>query len=882
MPEAFHLLSVNQTLDILNTSREGLTSSEAKARLSKYGYNEIQEKRKKTDIEIFIDQFKSFLIIILIVAVILSFAFGEYIDGILILLIIFLNAFLGFIQTKKAEEAITALKKLTVPVVKVLRDKEVKSISSRELVPGDIVILDTGDKVPADCRIISQINLKVDESVLTGESIPVPKSSEQMKSPQPIQNQSNMLFMGTSVVYGRCEAVVVSTGMNTEFGKIALSIQQGEETTPLQRKLDEFGKFIGKVFLFICFTVFILGLINGIEFITIAITAISLAVAAVPEGLLASITIALSLGVATMAKHKAIVRKLTAVEGLGSVTVICTDKTGTLTVNEMTVKRIWNIGKEYSVTGEGYKKEGKILFKGKEIDKLPEELKLTLKSGLYCNNAFINGEPVGDPTEIALLLSAHKAGLEDDRSEKNRLDEIQFDSERKMMSVLYKYDKSKNVIWTKGATEKVLERCTYIMKEGKIVKLTNQHKKMILNKEREYASSSFRVLAFAMKITSSNKIVEDNLVFLGIQAMIDPPRPEVKHAIATCKKAGIDVIMITGDHKETAIAIGKELGIMDKGIAITGTELDNISDTELKRLISKIKIFARASPEHKVRITKILKENGEIVAMTGDGINDAPALKAADVGVAMGQTGTDVTREVADLVISDDNFATIVNAVEQGRGIYENIRKTIAFLLSGNIAEVFIIFLAILMGLPLPLVAIQILWINLVTDGLPALALSVDPISKEVMNRKPRSPKEDITSGLEIYLIHYPIILTFFSLASFIYILESSNDLIRAQTVVFTLVVFFELFQSFACRSLEKPVGKEILKNRYLLVAALAALILQMLILYFEPMQILFGTKSLTILELVAIISLSLVGFLYIELAKYLKSKNIQQQLKVS
>ncbi|MEM4133622.1 MAG: cation-translocating P-type ATPase [Candidatus Micrarchaeia archaeon] len=882
MTEAYHLLSVNQTLNTLNTSKEGLTSSEAKARLSKYGYNEIQEKRKKTDIEIFIDQFKSFLIIILIVAVILSFAFGEYIDGILILLIIFLNAFLGFVQTKKAEEAIAALKKLTVPVVKVLRDKEVKNISSRELVPGDIVILDTGDKVPADCRIISQINLKVDESVLTGESIPVSKSSEQIKSPQPIQNQSNMLFMGTSIVYGRCEAVVVSTGMNTEFGKIALSIQQGEEITPLQRKLDEFGKFIGKVFLFICFTVFILGLINGIEFITIAITAISLAVAAVPEGLLASITIALSLGVATMAKHKAIVRKLTAVEGLGSVTVICTDKTGTLTVNEMTVKRIWNIDKEYNVTGEGYKKEGKILINDKEIDKLPEELKLTLKSGLYCNNSFINGEPVGDPTEIALLLSAYKAGLEDDRSEKNRLDEIQFDSERKMMSVLYKYDKSKNIIWTKGATEKVLERCAYVMKEGKIVKLTNQHKKAILNKEKEYASLSFRVLAFAMKITSSNKIVEDKLVFLGLQAMIDPPRPEVKNAIATCKKAGIDVIMITGDHKETAIAIGKELGIMDNGLAITGAELDKISDSELKKLMPNIKIFARASPEHKVRITKILKENGEIVAMTGDGINDAPALKAADVGVAMGQTGTDVTREVADLVISDDNFATIVNAVEQGRGIYENIRKTIAFLLSGNIAEVFIIFLAILIGLPLPLVAIQILWINLVTDGLPALALSVDPISKEVMNRKPRSPKEDITSGLEIYLIHYPIILTFFSLVSFIYVLESSNDLVKAQTIVFTLVVFFEMFQSFACRSLEKPVGKEILKNRYLLLAAVAALVLQMSILYFEPMQMLFGTKSLTALELVAIVSVSLVGFLYIELTKSLKSKEVQRQLNKS
>ncbi|MCX8202306.1 MAG: cation-translocating P-type ATPase [Candidatus Micrarchaeota archaeon] len=872
MVEAHHLLSVNETFRILNTSKKGLSSSEAKSRLSKYGFNEIQEKRKKSDIEIFIDQFRSFLILILIAATILSFAFGEYIDAVLISLIILLNASLGFIQAKKAEEAVAALKKLTVPTVKVLRDGEVKTVSSREIVPGDIVILDTGDRVPADCRIISHINLKVDESVLTGESVPISKTSDQLKSPQPIQNQSNMVFMGTSIVYGRCEAVVVTTGMNTEFGKIALSIQQGEEITPLQKKLDDFGKFIGKVFLFICGVVFVIGLINGMEFITISLTAISLAVAAVPEGLLASITIALSLGVSTMAKHKAIVRKLTAVEGLGSVTVICTDKTGTLTVNEMTVKRIWTMDKEYSLTGEGYKKDGKILFRNKEIKQIPKDLELTLKSGLYCNNAFVNGDPIGDPTEIALIISARKAGLEDKRPDAARLDEIQFDSERKMMSVLYKED-SRNTIWVKGATERVINRCRYVMKEGRLVRLTDSYKKKILEKEKEYASSSFRVLAFAMKSTTSNKIVENNLVFLGMQAMIDPPRPEVKDAIATCKKAGIDVIMITGDHKETAIAIGKELGILNNGLAITGAELDAMSDSELKEKISDVKVFARVSPEHKVRITRILKEKGHIVAMTGDGINDAPALKAADIGVAMGQTGTDVTREVADLVIADDNFATIVKAVEQGRGIYDNIKKTVAFLLSGNIAEILIIFLAVLIGLPLPLVAIQILWINLVTDGLPALALAVDPISRDVMNKKPRNPKEDITYNLDIYLIHYPIILTFFSLLVFIYFLQTSDNLAKAQTATFTLVVLFEIFQSFACRSLDAPVGREFANNKYLLIAAGVAFVLQMFILYFEPMQILFDTRPLTISELMALIGISLIGFAYIEFAKYKAKK---------
>ena len=872
MREPYQILSAREAMESLETSARGLKSSEAKERLAENGYNELHEKKKKSDFDLFVDQFKSFLILILVVAVILSFAFGEYVDAVLILAIILLNSFLGYVQTKKAEEAIRALKKLTIPTVKVVRDGDIKTISSRELVPGDFVVLNTGDRVPADCRIVSQINLKVDESILTGESHPVSKISDAIKGKQPIQNQANMLFMGTSVVYGRCEAIVVSTGMSTEFGKIALSIQAEEDVTPLQKKLDKFGQFIGLVFLAICAVVFLLGLANGIELITIALTAISLAVAAVPEGLLASITIALSLGVNKMAKHNAIVRKLTAVEGLGSVTTICTDKTGTLTVNEMTVKKLWNYGKEYSFTGEGYKGEGKILLNGKEV-KVNRDLALSLEAGSYCNDAFITGEPVGDPTELALLASAKKAGIPDRRSELKRLDEVQFDSERKMMSVLYSSGSSKGkTIWSKGAAEKIVDKCSFILKDGKIQKITPRDRSKIMEKEQEYARSSFRVLALAMKQTSANKIQENGLTFLGLQAMIDPPRPEVKHAISVCKKAGVDVIMITGDHKETALAIGKELGIIDSGIALTGLELDELSDSELKKRISKVKIFARVSPEHKVRITRILKEKGEIVAMTGDGINDAPALKAADVGVAMGQTGTDVTREVADLVISDDNFATIVKAIEQGRGIYENIRKNIAFLLSGNIAEVFIIFLAVLLGLPLPLIAIQILWINLITDGLPALALAVDPISKEVMNRRPRPPDENIISKLDLYVIHYPIIATIVVLVSFAYVLNMTGDVLRAQTVSFSLIVFFEMFQSFSCRSLERPVFSGIFKNKYLVFAALLALALQMTIIYFEPVQSLFYTTPLTALELGAVVILAFSGFAYIELMKKIQS----------
>ena len=883
----YYKLSEQQTLKTLGSSIKGLSQKEAEERLRKYGKNLLIEKRKKTDLELFIDQFRSFLILILIFAILLSFLIGEYLDSLLILVIVLLNAILGFIQAKKAEEAVESLKKLMIPTVKVVRDNELKQISSADLVPGDIVVLNTGDRVPADCRILNQINLKVDESLLTGESIPVSKLSSKISKDEPIQNRHNMLYMGTSVVYGRCEAIVVNTGMNTEFGKIALSIQQEEELTPLQKKLDSFGKFLGSIFLVLCLIVFILGVITGNEIIEMAIVSISLAVAAVPEGLLASITIALSLGVAIMAKSNAIVRKLTAVEGLGNVTVICTDKTGTLTVNQMTVKKIFTLENEYNVSGEGYSFEGKITDKkGKPIDH-SSELLLLLETGVYCNDAFIDKEVIGDPTEISLLISAKKAGIKDKRSEMKRLDEIQFDSERKMMSVLYKLDKSlkaniknakfkgtRNIVYAKGATEKILTKCSYIMEKGQIRKITAEDKKKILQKEKEYASSSFRVMAFAIKFTDANKIQEEGLIFLGLQAMLDPPRPEAKDAIQLCKKAGIDVIMITGDHKDTAIAIGKELGIIDHGIALTGQEIDKMSDEELLEKISKVKIFARVSPEHKVRITKLLKKKGEIVAMTGDGINDAPALKAADIGVAMGGRGADVTREVADLVIMDDNFATIVKAVEQGRGIYDNIRRVVAFLISGNIAEVLIIFLAMLIGLPLPLVAIQILWINLVTDGLPALSLSINPIDKSVMNKKPRSPKEEIIDGLNIYVIDYPVLLTFVALSSFVYFWFTTNDLILSQTIVFSIIVFFELFQSFSCVDIEKPVGLRFLSNRYLVLAALSVFIIQFLIIYFEPANNIFNTSPINLGQLLFIIFISSLGFLYIE---WRKSQNYKK-----
>jgi len=861
--------SSDAALRILGSSRSGLSSIEANSRLGRYGPNEIIEKKAKSDLAIFIDQFNNFLILILLVAVVISAAVGESVNAAVILAIVILDAILGYLQVKKAEAAISALKKIAVPNVKVIRDSQVRTIISRELVPGDVIILGVGDKVPADCRILQQMNLRTDESLLTGESAPVSKD-ERTHSSQ-AERRKNMLFSGTTITYGRCEALVVLTGMSTEFGKIAETIQQPEEETLLQKKVNILGRQLGIIFVAASFAVFVVGVLASIPLVTMFITAIALAVAAVPEGLPASITIALAIGIGRMANRKAIVRRLAAVEGLGSVTVICSDKTGTLTVNEMTVRRIWTLDSELEVTGEGYRAPGRFLVSGK-----PSSIAMrgaaakVLKAGLLCNDAFADSEFVGDPTELALIISARKAGLKEDLRSLTRLGEFPFDSGRRMMSVIYDtQDEDGRSLWAKGATEEILRRCSFVMKGGKTKRLTESDRKKILESNKAYAAKSLRVLSFAVKhVAARTPATESGMMFLGMQAMMDPPRPEAKGAITRCQAAGIKVIMVTGDHKETASAVAHELGLIDGGHVLTGEELDKLSDSEFDKVVAGINVYARTSPEHKVRITEALKRMGEVVAVTGDGVNDAPALRKAAIGVAMGITGTDVAREVSDMVIADDNFATIVAAIEEGRGIYDNIRKTIAFLLSTNIAEIMILLLAVVTYLPLPLIAIQLLWINLVINGLPALALAVDPISHDVMRRKPRPPSESLTDNMKLFLADAPVLMTVAVLGLFLLTLHDGGSLVRAQTVASTTIILMAFAYALSCRSLERPVGTGIFENKYLILTMVVSLLLHAVILYTTPLQQMFQMGPLTAEEWLAITSVSLASFLYLEGAK--------------
>ncbi|VVB73422.1 Potassium-transporting ATPase ATP-binding subunit [uncultured archaeon] len=868
-PVKWHTLSIEESLRALGASRSGLSSADAVSRLKKYGPNEIMETKKKSDLSLFIDQFKSFLIGVLLLATLISALLEQMIDAVTIATIVLINAVLGFLQVKKAEAAVAALKRMAVSNVKVMRDGQVHNLPSKEIVPGDVILLSVGDKVPADCRIIQQLNLKADESILTGESVPVGKD-EKARSDTPINQRRGMVFAGTTIIYGRCEALVVLTGMGTEFGKIAETAQQPEGETSLQKKIDSFGKTVSIIFIAICFLVFLIGFVRGIPPITIFLATVALAVAAVPEGLLACITIALAVGVDRMSKRNAIIKRLAAVEGLGSVTVICSDKTGTLTVNEMTVRRVWTPDIELDVTGEGYGAPGGFFIGGKKASPLEYEgVAKMLKAGMLCNDAFSDGEFTGDPTEIALLVSAKKAGIRDYRRSLHRSGEIQFDSDRKMMSVLYDtHDEDGKSLWTKGAVERLVRRCSFVLKGGKITRMTNQEQKRILDMERRYASKSFRILGFAMKKVSSTTFSEDKLVFLGMQAMMDPPRPEAKEAIARCRAAGIRVIMVTGDHKDTATSVARELGILDGGMALSGDELDALNDKEFDRIVDNVCVYSRTSADHKMRITETLKGRGHIVAVTGDGINDVPALRKADIGVAMGITGTDVAREVADMVISDDNFATIVSAVEEGRGIYGNIRKTIAFLMAGNIAEVAVLLLAVLVGLPLPLIAIQLLWINLVTNGLPALALAVDPINREVMSMRPRPKSESLTDNMRLYLLDTPLLMAASVMGLFLLSLSDGGDVVRAQTVATTAVIMFAFSISLTCRSLEKPVGTSITKNKYLILTIIVSLLLHTAILYIKPLQAIFHVVPLTADEWLGILAVSFAGFLYIEAAK--------------
>jgi len=911
MVKAWHSMDIHEVIRELNTSLNGLSGEEAKKRLEKYGYNEIKTIKRKTPLQMFLDEFKDIFILLLIAASIFSAIIGfwelshggefmeSFADVITIIAIVMLCAITGFIQEYRAEKAIEALKKMTAPKARVIRDGGIKIIPAREIVPGDIIILEEGDRIPADARIIESIELRTNEAILTGESTPVVKEPTTIREDTHIGERRNMVFSATHVVHGRGRAIVVATGMNTEFGKIAEMVQTvEEEETPLQRKLNDFASKIAKIVVAVCAVIFIL---EGLEvamqmkfevegFIQAFMSSIALAISAVPEGLPAIVTIALALGARELAKRNAIIRKLSAAESLGSVTVICSDKTGTITKGEMTVKRIYVDGRMIEVTGVGYEPKGEFKIGGEKINP-DENLKLLLKIGALCNNAKLiknegknSWEIFGDPTEGALIVAAEKAGIRKEELEKDypRIGEIPFTSERKRMTTIHKTPNGEIHAYMKGAPEIILERCTRIIEGGVEKPLTEEHKKRILKLNEEMASNALRILAMAYRklppTMNYSEEIEVEMTFVGLEGMIDPPREEAIKANELCQKAGIKTIMITGDHKLTAIAIAREVGIFREGdIALTGEELEKMSDEELEKIVEKVTVYARVSPAHKLKIVKALKRRGHIVAMTGDGVNDAPAIKAADIGVAMGITGTDVTKESADMILADDNFATIVRAVEYGRVIYDNIRKYGRYLLACNFDELLVIGLFAILGgifgaeyFPLPLLPAMILWINLVTDGAPAVALATDPPDIDVMNRPPRKPEEGILHGMLSFIIASFILqatgtILVFCLEYYIYpsypwnfpwgIDEVARQLTyrEATTAAFVQAALFELFVVWNCRSERQSVwrmGRRALQNKFFVIADIASLILTLGITYIPITQQLFHLTPLNIKDL--------------------------------
>ncbi|MGC8851109.1 MAG: calcium-translocating P-type ATPase, SERCA-type [Candidatus Micrarchaeia archaeon] len=866
---AFHSLSPHQAIKALQSTPAGLTQAEAEKRLKTVGYNEIKARKRKTPAAMLASQFTNFLIIILIAAAITSAFMGEALDAEFIIAIVVLNAVFGFAQEYRAEKAIEALKKMIAPKARVIRDGTEKQLPATHLVPGDIIIIQEGDSIPADCRLITTTNFYCQEASLTGESLPVEKNADAIL-PQntPTTDQINTAFTGTTAVRGHATAIVTATGMNTQIGSIAKIVaEEKEEETPLQRRLEVLGKQIGAAALAICAAIFAAGILRGQPPLEMFLIAVSLAVAAVPEGLPAIVTITLAIGVQRMARRNAIIRKLASVETLGSATVICTDKTGTLTKNEMTIREIHANAETIKVTGEGYSLQGTFHSNEKEVYAAGEpHLSELIKIGVVCNNADLatntennNAAVLGDPTEAAFLVLAAKAGIDYKqlRSEHEIINEIPFDSERKMMTKIAWNQKTKQKIaFTKGAPENVLQCCSHALLNGKETPLTDKERAAILEANKQMACQALRVLALAYrrlpetttKYSPAN--TEKDLVFVGLAGMIDPPRPEAKKAIQLCKTAGIKVVMITGDNEATATAIAKELGIATpNSLTLTSAMLDKMSDEELAQTVESVSVYARVTPQHKNRIVAALQKNGEIVAMTGDGVNDAPALKKADIGIAMGVTGTDVAKQASSMVLADDNFASIVNAVQEGRTIYDNILKSIRYLLSCNAGEIITIFAATLAAIPNPLTPIQILWMNLVTDGLPALALGMDPPEKDVMKRLPRNPKEKaINRHAAIHMLTIAVFMALGTLAIYGFYFPQGEA--KARTAAFTAIIFFQIFIALDSRSLKHSIAQaSLLANKALLAAIGVAVALQIAVTHLPAAQTLFGTTALAPLD---------------------------------
>jgi Ca2+-transporting ATPase len=877
--ECWHNLEISQAYTSLDSRREGLSQKEAEQRLAQYGTNELTEKKKISPWLIFLEQFKNFLIIILLVAVALSAVMGEIADAIVIFVIVIFAAGLSFVQEYRAERAMEALSRMAAPTASVLRDNKEVEVPARELVPGDIVLLRTGDRIPADARVIEAVNLKADEASLTGESTPVEKTEKTLVGEVSVGDRSNMVFTGTATVYGRGLAIVTATGMSTEFGKIATMLQEvRKERTPLQVNLDQLGKWIAIGALVLTFILAGIGVLQGRGILEMLIWGVSLAVAAVPEALPAVVTISLALGVQRMVRRHALIRKLPAVETLGSTTFICSDKTGTLTQDQMTVRRIYASGKLIDVSGGGYEPKGEFR-EGSEVIRSEDNgaLHRLLQIGSLCNDTSLYSEGgvwtvKGDPTEGALVVAAAKAGLWQDilRSQYPRISEIPFSSETKRMTTIHKTGEG-YIAYSKGAPEVILGSCNRVFRDGEETELTSEDRIAIADVARQMAESALRVLGLAYRplkdVSVGDKNIENDMVFVGLTGMIDPPREEVKEAVKRCEQAGIKSVMITGDHKLTAVAVARELGILKEGAAFTGDEINKLSDERFEDLVEKIEVYARVSPAHKLRVVEALTKRGHVVAMTGDGVNDAPALKKADIGVAMGITGTDVTKEAADMVLTDDNFSSIVAAVEEGRNIFNNIKKYLVYLLSCNLGEILLMAIVILFGplfgLPagtIPLIAIQLLYVNLATDGLPAIALSIDPPDIDVMRQKPRPRKQTIfTMPVIRYLAGVGIWTTIVTLAVFLWAVDSGKSILEAQGVCFLTLILIEFFNALNCRSLEYsffrigPLG-----NKWLIWAILGTVAITAPIFYVPFLKETFHVHALTSVDwIVSVLSAS-------------------------
>lgn len=876
-------MTTEEVLSKLDSDQKGISSMQAKERLSQHGPNQLESTTKPSPLKIFIGKFKDYMVLVLIFAAIISFIAGETTNAYVILGIVVLVAIIGFVQEYKAEKAMEALREMVAPEADVIRDGQMSTIPAADLVPGDVVFLEAGDKVPADGRILEVTSLQVIESSLTGESMPVEKLAQTLPEDIALADRKNMVFMGTIISQGNCRAIVTATGLGTELGRISGLMKQEQAEPPLKIKLQQLAKRQALLVMVISAIVFILMFSRGLPVIDALIASIALAVAGIPEALPFIVTLALAFGTQAMAKKNAIIRRLPEVETLGSTTVICTDKTGTLTTGEMTLREIRTYRK-IEVTGAGYDPSGQFISQGAKLEPTEEDLARILKIGVHANNSAIeraNGgwRVVGDPTEGALIVAAKKAGILDKiKDSSSRFIEYPFDSERMRMTTVDEVHKEGYIVSMKGAPEVVLSHCTKTTTPNGTKTLTEEDRRSILADADDMAENALRVLALAWKPISNNDpvevdCIESGLIFAGLTGMMDPPRKEVPEAIRVSKMAGIRTVMITGDHRLTARAIGKELGI-GNGEVIEGVQLDRMSSEDLREHIDDVSVFARVTAEHKVRIVEALKARGHIVAMTGDGVNDAPALTAADIGVAMGRTGTEVTKEASDMVIADDNFATIVSAIEEGRRIFDNIRKGTSYLLSVSFAELATIFFAVALGFPLPLLAAQILWINVVAEEFPAIGLALEPSHSDIMKRKPRDPKESMPSRpLMIYTLGIAAAIVAGTLGMYIITLQSNPDLSYARTVAFVGLGFFTVYNAYSSRSLQESVFRmNPLGNKTLLMGIAASILAILAVVYIPFMQFIFETRPLSSESWILILTTGLVVVLAAEVMKKILS----------